>query len=142
MGLLNHTFSQWSLRYLVIAIGICSLLARVSHVGSTIVIGNHRGHSLAGLHIGAAGIEVGIIFQNPFLAHHIAQTLLSGESESIGAIVAGDDIFAELRVEHPDFVNRDIQDSCYLIEVYILVHHYGVGGELALHHSGCDAVVA
>ena len=99
MGLHHHLFRHLGLGNLIVGLGIGCLAACLGKIGHTVVSGHDlRLGILARLHIAATRIAVCVIVDDSLLAHNVAQTLLSGERQKIGAIVSGDDILAILRV--------------------------------------------
>ena len=91
------------------------------------------------LDICAAGILVGISGHDCIVAYDVAQTLLRGEHERVGVVVAGDYILAKLRIEHPYLLDRYVEHLGNLVEVNTVGHLHGVGHELLLHHGGLQS---
>ena len=57
-------------------------------------------------------------------------------------VVAGNHVLEELRVEHADFIDRDVEHSRNLVEVYVFVDSDSVGGEMALDNGRGYAMFA
>ncbi len=55
-------------------------------------------------------------------------------------VVTRYDIFAELRVEHSDFLHGNLEHIGYLLEVDTLRHLYGIGDKRVFDQCGLDAV--
>ena len=129
----RHPLGHLRLGKFIICLGVDRLLTHAGKICRTVVAEKFcLGRLCARFDMTAAGIAVCLIVDNTLLAHHIAQTLLRGECQGVRTVVTGDDVFEILWIEHPDFLDRNVEDSRNLIEMHIFVDDDGVGRQMAL----------
>ena len=127
---------------LVVLIGIGALAACRRKIPVAIDVDRLRGLvRCSRLDISSLSVKLGVVSQNGILAHEVAQNLLARQCQHIRTIVARNNIFAELRIQHSDLVDRNIEDIGYLLKVDAMIHGDSVSCQVTAHDSRRDIVV-